>query len=554
MKERCESRKSVLMMVPIAIASIIWLVVRTGTKPSRITYPCQKAAIANVQILALALGAPFLDFARLRVHIAIFVEHRLAKSILLATILLFAVGSYTLTDIDLPLMNSVISVPLSLQPQSAIQSASSSDLFFVENASGAFGNMDAAISTLLSLMQNNSLFFFKTASIPTGLFSRDDVVLIKVNAVGPERSGTNTDLIKSLVAKIVNHPEGFMGEIVVADNGQDTGGLNLAEHNAYDHSQSFQDVVDMFPGFKVSTFSWYNIRASNVNEYDQGNLNDGYVVNSTQNPTTYLRVSYPKFRTQYGTYISFKRGIWSTATGSYNATKLKVINVPVLKSHYNYGVTACVKNYMGVTSQTLTTSHNTVGYGGMGTEIGQTRFPTLTILDAIWINANPKESGSDCGPPTSYEAASFTNVIGASRDPVALEYWAAKHILIQAAIQKGYTSYSSLNPDYAPITPGLTESYHNYLERSMNQLKEAGYQVTMNEGEMNVYVRTRVKIIGDVNGDGKIDASDLSDFSEAYGATFGIPNWNPSCDFNTDNKVEVSDLINLGKNYGEADP
>ena len=93
------------------------------------------------------------------------------------------------------------------------------------------------------------------------------------------------------------------------------------------------------------------------------------------------------------------------------------------KSHSGFGVTACVKHYMGVVSDKLTRSlgaraHNTVGIGGMGTEIVETRFPVLNIIDAIWVNAVPRR-----GPGTPYNIAMRVNVIAASRDPVALDYW-----------------------------------------------------------------------------------------------------------------------------------
>jgi hypothetical protein len=74
--------------------------------------------------------------------------------------------------------------------------------------------------------------------------------------------------------------------------------------------------------------------------------------------------------------------------------------------------------------------------------------------------------------------ASCTNILGASLDPVALEYWASKHILIPAAKSKGYASYNSLDPDYEPITSGLAVSYHNYLIKTVNELKKANYKVT----------------------------------------------------------------------------
>jgi len=47
----------------VSIASLIWLLLRSGTKPSRIAYPCQRAAAANVGAfvgtLPWLLGADF---------------------------------------------------------------------------------------------------------------------------------------------------------------------------------------------------------------------------------------------------------------------------------------------------------------------------------------------------------------------------------------------------------------------------------------------------------------------------------------------------------------
>ena len=60
------------------------------------------------------------------------------------------------------------------------------------------------------------------------------------------------------------------------------------------------------------------------------------------------------------------------------------------------------------------------------------------------------------------------------------------------------------------------------------------------------------KILGDVDGDGDVDASDLSDLNKAYGSKPGKPNWDSDCDFNRDNKVEASDLFDLSKNYGRS--
>ena len=178
--------------------------------------------------------------------------------------------------------------------------------------------MIGGIYQLFSLMEQKGTPFYAAAkgTQKNGLIAKDDVVIIKVNGQWDQRGGTNTDLVRSLIQAIVNHPDEFTGEIIVADNGQaqygvtQTGGnLNYAKNNAEDKSQSMERVARSFSGTnRVSTYLWDTITTQRVNEYDEGDMNDGYIVNETPNPRTRLIVSYPKFRTQYGTYVSFKKG------------------------------------------------------------------------------------------------------------------------------------------------------------------------------------------------------------------------------------------------------
>ena len=62
----------------------------------------------------------------------------------------------------------------------------------------------------------------------------------------------------------------------------------------------------------------------------------------------------------------------------------------------------------------------------------------------------------------------------------------------------------------------------------------------------------QVKLSGDVNGDGTVDASDLFVLSKAYGSNNTNLNWNSECDFNKDGVVNASDLLDLTKNYGKT--
>lgn len=494
-KKGIYTRRNLLKLALIALVSAIWLFFRTARKPSRITYPCQQVAIANIQMIRLAFVAFIAASSRLA-SLRRFAQPAIV-GIILASSLFFALEQATLlVDSQIKSADEVLCVPLVLEPQGALISDSTSDLFFIQNATGIEGNMDSAIDALIRLMSEQGIHFFQNSSQPEGLIASDDVVLLKVNCQWPSRGGTNTDLVKSLIDTITNHPDGFSGEIVIADNGQGYGNLNWDSTNSFNHIQSMEDLVELFPSIKISTKLWDTLRDSTVDDYDDGNFTEGYVRNPTWNPDTELYVSYPKWQTPFGTYISFKEGIWHNETG-FNSEKLKVINMPVIKSHHTYGVTGCIKHYMGVPQGYAVSSvhsftpheHFSIALGGMGTLMAETHFPVLNILDSIWINANPAECSRYCGPSTLYGAASFTDIICASQDPVALDYYASKNILMPTAEYENHTEYSSLDPDYEPRAYfRFEESFHNYLNRSMKELDNAGFQVTMNQEEMNVYI------------------------------------------------------------------
>ncbi len=460
----------------IGLASLVWFLLRTGTKPSRIVYPCQRAALANasawIALYVLPLAGALKPSKRM---LALFVAALAAASVL-------AYFSFIKRAPTGELELSIESRAAKAEPYSTV--------FVVQGARG----LDSDVNALIRLMGEHGLRFYKSEKAgdvmgPDGLIARDDVVIIKVNSQWDQRGGTNTDLVKALIKAIVNHPDGFVGEIVIADNGQAQygsrgagGSLNWERNNAEDPSQSMEKVAQMFAnqGYRVSTYLWDTITLKRVREYSEGDMEDGYVVYDKPDPETGVIVSYPKFRTKYGTYISFKLGVWDPATGSYDSSKLKVINVPVLKTHAIYGVTACVKHYMGVVSDRLTNHnpHNSVGTGGMGTVMVETRMPVLNILDAIWINPHPRG-----GPATSYEEAVRANIIAASTDPVALDYWAAKHVLMQAASKLGYRDLSSMDPDNTS-----QRSFGSWLRLSMEELLRSGIFSTVDEDRIAVHV------------------------------------------------------------------
>ncbi len=481
-------------LILIGVASLIWFIFRTGTKPSRVIYPCQRAALANSSIL-LGLSIP-LWLTSVLTKTKKFISK---KGITLVILLLVAnlvlssgefLGSMQLAGAADPNQE----LYLSLEPMQA-HSFTASNLYVVN------GRANANVNELINLMGSNGLLFYKSDTSganqgPNGLIANNDVILIKINEEWPYRGGTNTDILKELIQALVNHPDGFLGEIVVADNGQWQGSMDWSQNNAEDPAQSTQDVVNMFSqDFDVSTYTWIPIRGTRVDEYSEGDLTDGYILYDNPDPETGIYVSYPKFRTQFGTYISFKKGIWN---GTGYEKRLKVINMPVLKSHSAYGVTASLKHYMGVQSQGegqagLANGHSTVATGGMGTLMVETGLPTLNIIDAIWVNANPPPF-SGAGPSTPYNQATRVNVLMASTDPVALDYWAAKHILMQTANLIGHTDIHTINPDNTDVSGVSGEAFGVWLSLTENEIVDGGYPVTSDENKMNVYVKSEAPL------------------------------------------------------------
>jgi len=91
------------------------------------------------------------------------------------------------------------------------------------------------------------------------------------------------------------------------------------------------------------------------------------------------------------------------------------------------------------------------------------------------------------------------------------------------------------------LTPPYSGTYYLVVKRATSATEGGTFTLESN-----------AKILGDANGDGTVDITDLSLLELAYGSTSTSGNWNAACDFNRDNKVDAIDLFNVGKNYGKA--
>lgn len=349
------------------------------------------------------------------------------------------------------------------------------------------------LDALLELVGGGRHKFYRTDDVsplggPGGLLASDDVVLIKINSQWPERGMTNTDVLRGLISRVVSHPDVFTGEVVVVENTQhvpphfdDEVGNN---DDSDDHSQSARDVVELFAGqgHEASLKSWTAMNQIQVNEYSEGDDNDGYVLAGG------YPFNYAKFETDHQTKVSLRYGIWDGE--GYDASRLKFLNVPVLKFHNWFGLTAAVKHFVGFLSRFVGEEQaegDTVAFHsnlyedwngqpkGILGRLLALRYPDLNIVDATYVGIHDHTDCPIGDPEKSVEVRSLL----ASHDPVAVDYYSSKHILYPLKLAAGYENAEEANPDADNLLRA-------YLLASRERLLEAGRPAIFGDGQIRL--------------------------------------------------------------------
>jgi hypothetical protein len=299
------------------------------------------------------------------------------------------------------------------------------------------------------------------------LIGREDIVILKPNAQWWNQGMTNTDAMMGFIQAVVEIP-GFKGEVILAENhhcfalkgGCDIRGWNTAEPNG---RFSLSGLVAYFQErghSNVTKYHWLDAglhsddgvflkrtlrplkrwakeillprRARRVRGPEEG---DGYVWSDVEYryEDKKVKMSYPIFTSTFsGVTVDFRNGAWSR--GRYTGQPVKFINFAGLNHHGDYaGVTASVKNYLGIVDMTCGYTGVTpegyvnfhhIGVPGLGGAVG-TFMNTIRKAD---LNITAAEQVGFASR-TDRRLAARTRTVVAGTDPVALDYYAAKHIL-----------------------------------------------------------------------------------------------------------------------------
>jgi hypothetical protein len=99
---------------------------------------------------------------------------------------------------------------------------------------------------------------------------------------------------------------------------------------------------------------------------------------------------------------------------------------------------------------------------------------------------------------------------------------------------------TSVKPCYSGYSIAATADIYPWIDSNMtNNILQSPFTV-------------QVRIIGDLNGDGKIDIEDISDVARAFGTVPGDPRWNPYADVNRDGRIDGMDLVMVAKSFGKS--
>ncbi len=350
---------------------------------------------------------------------------------------------------------------------------------------------DVFISTNGSPQENMAMVIEMMGGIQR-FIGINDIVILKPNAQWWNQGRTNLAAMKGFIDLVLGIP-GFDGEIIIAENhhfmddslpeqekDNVRGWVHLSEINGDIDgvNHNLNTLIDLYhdQGFRnVTKCHW---RDGGPKRDVWGNGQNGGIVTSTSQGDGYVwtdddyvfeglwgfkkwkvKMTYPIFTSAYsGITIDFKNGAFqrnNVGGGNYILNKpVKFINFSVLNHHGSAtGITGAIKNYMGITDLSCgwwglkPEGHFNVHQcgedfypyakaGPLGHFMKNIRTADLNIVTAEWVG---------WGSRTDVSKAARVRTILAGTDPVALDYYGAKHLIFP--LSKNQDLHDPDNPE-----------------------------------------------------------------------------------------------------------
>lgn len=340
------------------------------------------------------------------------------------------------------------------------------------------------------------------------IVGKDDVVLLKVSAQWWNQGMTNVAAVRRMIEKVLSRT-GFAGEVIVFENVHFRGRDGSSLVRAWTHPSERNVDVDGWTkmGDLILHFAGKDVPISFVGLADAGESllkdddwhdphhehgvyggdgsgpiapgeeRDGYhwdfeqafelkrsLVDSARCPLTW-----PVFTSKFGTVVDLKEGVFRRENGR-RATvprKLTWICMTTANEHSATGFTGAVKSTMGVVDMSagqmgthpLARGYQAVHYFGFPDAMWRmagplahfarmVRTPDLYVTVAEWVGAVPDGKGERVADPRLDAAGAYqARTIVAGKDPVAIDAWCARNLLMPLRGAGFSRNYNMDNPN-----------------------------------------------------------------------------------------------------------
>jgi len=77
-------------------------------------------------------------------------------------------------------------------------------------------------------------------------------------------------------------------------------------------------------------------------------------------------------------------------------------------------------------------------------------------------------------------------------------------------------------------------------------------QITMDNNVKEGTIGVKVRMLGDINSDGKVDIKGIAIVAAAFGSYPRHSRWNPDADIYEDSKINIQDAALVARHFGEC--
>jgi len=444
------------------------------------------------------------------------------------------------------------------------------NIYLAYSDSNVVGNNVASGGTVgIQIMrsQGNSVFNNTVSSSSYGIF---------LGHCGTNTVSGNSASLNDWGIELYNSTGSTIKENTVLDN---TWGIYIAEESDGNsiHHNNFMDNVKQAYQDLTSSNTWRTSTTPYQGNYwsdYKGNDNDGDGIGDTYLP--WAGVDWYPLMAPWGVHDVAITSVTVSATEVYQG---ETVNITVIAKNEGMTETFTVTTYANSTiigQQTI----SSLAPGASETLVFT--WNTSTFSTGIYIikaEASVVPGETDTDDNTFIDGAINVSMVYAhdvavvSVTPSATEAYVGHTVNISVVVRNEGTANETFNvtPYYdstaigtqtvTDLAPGanttVTFSWNTTgVAPCSNYVIWAEASVVPGETDTadNVYVdgAVKVKLLGDVDGDGIVDIFDALAVRAAYGSTPGEPNWNPEADLNQDDTIDVYDAITIRSQYGET--